>query len=57
MVISDIYTDLIDLLKANGFISGFYGLIVVLSFIAKSQLWNDRRKAIKDKYVEVNNDL
>lgn len=56
-VLSDIFADLRDQLKAHGLMSEVFSFIDASSLIAKSQLWKERDKAIKEKYEKLNNEI
>lgn len=49
-VLAEIFADLRAQLKSHGLISETFSFIDASSLIAKSQLWKERDKAIKEKY-------
>ena len=56
-MLAEIFADLSAQLKSHGLISETFSFIDASSLIAKSQLWKERDKAIKEKYDKLNNDV
>ena len=56
-VLSKIFGDLRNQLKAQGYINEVFSFIDASSLISKSNLWKERDKAIKEKYEKLNNDI
>lgn len=55
-VLSQIFADLKDQLKKNGLMSEVFTFVDATHLIAKANLWEERDKAIAEKYEKLNND-
>lgn len=55
-VLSEIFTDLRDQLKSQGLMSEVFTFVDATHLIAKANLWEERDKAIADKYEKLNNE-
>jgi IS5 family transposase len=55
--LSKIFSSLRDQLKAQGYISEVFNFIDASQLIAKASLWQERDKAIKEKYEKLNNEV
>jgi IS5 family transposase len=55
-LLSEIFTDLRDQLKNQGFISEVFTFVDAAHLISKANLWEERDKAIGEKYEKLNNE-
>ena len=56
-LLSKIFSDLRDQLKAQGLMNEVFSFIDASALIAKAQLWEERDEAIKQKYEKLNNEV
>lgn len=56
-VLSDIFSHLRDQLKEQGMINEVFTFVDASHLIAKANLWEERDKAIKEKYEKLNNEV
>ena len=56
-LLSKIFSNLRDQLKAQGYINEVFSFIDASSLISKANLWKERDKAIKEKYEKLNNEV
>jgi len=55
-LLSTIFTDLREQLKQQGVMNEVFSFVDASHLIAKAQLWQERDKAIKEKYEKLNNE-
>ncbi len=55
-MLSSIFSDLRDQLKKNGVMNEVFSFVDASHLIAKANLWQERDKAIKEKYDRLNNE-
>lgn len=56
-VISKIFAELRDQLKRHGLMNEIFSFVDASHLIAKANLWEERDKAIKEKYEKLNNEV
>lgn len=56
-LLSKIFSDLRDQLKAQGYMNEVFSFVDASHLIAKANLWQERDKAIKEKYEKLNNEI
>ncbi|MCI0501751.1 MAG: transposase [Epsilonproteobacteria bacterium] len=55
--LSEIFSNLRDQLKAQGYMNEVFSFVDASSLISKANLWKERDKAIKEKYDKLNNEV
>jgi IS5 family transposase len=55
-LLSKIFSDLRDQLKAQGYMNEVFSFVDASHLISKASLWQERDKAIKEKYEKLNNE-
>jgi len=55
--LSEIFSNLRDQLKTQGYINEVFSFVDASSLISKANLWKERDKAIKEKYEKLNNEV
>ena len=56
-LLSKVFSDLQDQLKAQGYMNEVFSFIDASSLISKANLWKERDQAIKEKYEKLNNEV
>ena len=56
-LLSEIFGDLRNQLKSQGYMNEVFNFIDASSLISKANLWKERDKAIKEKYDKLNNEV
>lgn len=56
-LLSEIFADLRDQLRSQGYMNEVFNFVDASSLISKASLWKERDKAIKDKYEKLNNEV
>jgi transposase, IS5 family len=56
-LLAKLFNNLRDQLKAQGFMNEVFSFIDASQLIAKANLWQERDKAIKEKYEKLNNEV
>jgi len=56
-LLSEIFSDLRDQLKSQGYMNEVFSFVDASSLISKATLWKERDKAIKEKYEKLNNEV
>lgn len=56
-LLSSLFGDLRNQLKAKGYMNEVFSFIDASQLIAKANLWQERDKAIKEKYEKLNNEV
>jgi transposase, IS5 family len=56
-MLSKIFSNLRDQLKSHGYMNEVFSFVDASSLISKANLWQERDKAIKEKYEKLNNEV